>query len=155
MAGTRAGRDIALTADGAAEIIGIFAGCHYTAESGDVVWSPYWPADTATAGAVDAVAHVFTDPNIVYEVQSDGIAAATVVGQYADMVSTHAGSAVTGRSGEEIAGASTSNDILQVKIIGSAPQADGISASDLATANSRWFVMIAEGEYVGTLRSVS
>jgi len=155
MAATRAGRDIALTADGGAEIIGVFAGCHYTAANGDVVWSPYWAADTATAGSVDAVAHVFTDPNIVYEVQSDGILAATSVGLFADMVSTHAGSAVTGRSGEEIQASSIGVTILQVKVIGSAPQADGISASDLATANSRWFVQIAEGEYVGTLRTVS
>lgn len=151
----RSGRDIALTADGAAEIVGVFAGCQYVASNGDVVWSPYWPADTVTSGTQDAVAHVYTDPAIVYECQSDGILADTAVGQFIDMVSTHAGSTVTGRSGEEINSASNLDSLLQFKIIGPAPQADGISASDLAAANSRWYVMIAEGEYVGTPQVVT
>lgn len=155
MAATRAGRDIELTADGAAEIIGVFAGCQYTASDGSVVFSPYWPASTVTSGSVDAIAYVYTDPAIVYEVQSDGILAATAVGQFVDMVSTHAGSTVTGRSGEEIAASTAANTILQCKVLGPAPQVDGITASDLASANSRWYVIIAEGEYVGTLATVS
>lgn len=155
LAATRANKDIELTAAGAALIIGVFAGCQYTAADGSVVWTPYWAASTATLGSADAEAFVYTDPAIVYDVQSDGVLPATVVGQFTDMITTHGGSAVTGRSGQEINSAAESNDILQVKIIGLGRGTDGVSPSDVASANSRWEVIIAEGELVGTLRSVA
>jgi hypothetical protein len=155
LAATRANQDIALTADGAAEIIGVFAGCQYTAADGSVVWSPFWVASTATLGSADAEAFVYADPGIVYEAQADGTLAVTAAGQFADMVSTHAGSAVTGRSGEEIQASSISNDILQVKVLGLTNKVDGITPSEAASDWSRWECIIAEGERVGTLRSVS
>lgn len=155
MDATRNNRDIALTADGAAEIVGVFAGCQYTAVDGSVVWSPYWAAATATKGGLQAEAFVYSDPGIVYEAQADGTLAVTAVGQFCDMVSTHAGSAVTGRSGEEIQASSASNDILQLKIIGLSNKVDGITLSDASSDFSRWECIIAEGEYVATLRSVS
>lgn len=155
LAATRANKDIERTATGAAEIIGVFGGCQYQASNGDVVWSPYWPASTVTKGSADAEAFIYVDPGIVYEVQSDGILAATSVGLFADMVSTVAGNASTGRSGEEIAASTILATILQVKVIGLARGTDGVSVSDVASANSRWEVIIAEGELVGTLRTVS
>lgn len=155
LAATRANKDIELTAAGAAQIIGVFAGCQYVAANGDVVWSPSWTASTATKGSADAEAFVYTDPGIVYDVQADGVLAVTAVGQFIDMITTHAGNAQTGRSGQEINVATESNDILQVKIIGLGRGVDGVSLSDAASANSRWEVIIAEGELVGTLRSVA
>jgi hypothetical protein len=155
LAATRALKDIALTADGAANIMGVFAGCQYTAADGSVIWTPFWLADTVTKGSVDAEAFVYADPDIVYDVQADGTLAVTVMGQFVDMVSTHAGSAATGRSGEEINSASESNDILQCKVIGLRNGTDGITASDVTADHSRWEVIIAEHEYQGTLRSVA
>ena len=155
MAATRANKDIELTADGAAEIIGVFAGCQYTAADGSVVWSPYWAAATATLGSADAEAFVYADPAIVYEAQSDGTLAVTSAGLFADMVSTHAGSAVTGRSGEEIQASSIVATILQVKVLGLTVGVDGSAQSDATTDWSRWECIIAEGEYAGTLRTVS
>lgn len=77
----------------AADILGIFAGVQYTDATGKPVYSPYWPASTT---ATDIVAYVYDDPNIVYEVQSNGSIAQTAVGDQADFVNPGTGSATTG-----------------------------------------------------------
>lgn len=77
----------------AADVLGIFAGVQYTDATGKPVYSPYWPASTT---ATDIVAYVYVDPNIVYEVQSNGSIAQTAVGDQADFVNPGTGSATTG-----------------------------------------------------------
>lgn len=155
LAATRAGKDIELTVGGAAGIMGVFAGCRYTAADGSPIWTNQWTGGTTTKGSADAEAFVFVDPFIVYEAQADGILPETVVGQFVDMISTHAGNTSTGISGQELNSASEANTILQLKVLGLAPGVDGISESDVATANSRWEVVIAEGELAGTYQTVA
>lgn len=155
LAATRAERDIELTADGAAGIIGVFAGCQYTASDGSVIWTNQWVGGTATKGSVDAEAFIYTDPYIVYEAQVDGTLAATAAGQFIDMVSTHAGNTSTGISGEELDSTTEANTILQLKLLGPAKALDGISDTDLSSDHSRWEVVIAEGELAGTYQTVA
>lgn len=86
-------------------LLGVFAGCQYTAANGDIVFSPYWPASTATSGSVDAVGYVYDNPDTVFEVQTDSgvdFVLATHNLTLADLISTHAGSTVTGQSKQEI-----------------------------------------------------
>jgi hypothetical protein len=46
-----------------AKIVGIAAGVNYTDSTGKPIWKNYWPASTATQGAVDAEIKVYDDPD--------------------------------------------------------------------------------------------
>jgi len=77
------------------QTFGVFGGVQYTDATGAQVFKPYWPASTA---ATNIKATIYTDPNIIYAIQSDatGVAAADV-GQLCD-VEIVAGSTKTGKS---------------------------------------------------------
>lgn len=81
------------------QTFGVFGGVSYVNASGEQVFSPYWPASTT---ATDIKAIIYTDPSIVFAIQSDatGVAAADV-GQLAD-VEIVAGSTKTGKSGTNL-----------------------------------------------------
>lgn len=81
-------------------LLGVFAGCKYTNAQGEQIFSKYWPASTVAA---DAKALVYSDPNIVFGVQSAGSTVAADVGNLGDHVAG-AGSTSTGKSGHEING---------------------------------------------------
>lgn len=66
----------------AADILGIFNGVEYVDGNGKPTYSNYWPG--AVSGATAITAYVWTDPQIVYEVQADGSIAQTAVGDQAD-----------------------------------------------------------------------
>lgn len=51
---------------------GIFMGCHYTDERGEVKYSNTWKAGTVTKGAADAEARVISDKQVVYKAQFTG-----------------------------------------------------------------------------------
>ena len=144
---TADGTHIDVGAAASTRILGVFAGCNYTAANGDVVWAKQWVSGTATLGGVSAEAHVYTDQNIVYTAQLDGIITQDEIFGYADSVQTVAGNAATGVSGMEINAASAAATILQLKILRFAPEPEGIFKSDPLTANARVECMIAEGEY--------
>ena len=96
---------LAVATASSAGLLGVFAGCQYTASNGDIVFSPYWPASTATSGSADAVGYVYDDPDTVFEAQvSDDVAfvLASHNGTLCDLVSTHTGSTVTGQSKQEL-----------------------------------------------------
>lgn len=96
---------LAVATASSAGLLGIFAGCQYTASDGSIVFSPYWPTGTVTSGSADAVGFVYDDPNIIYRAQvSDDVAfvLATHNLTLCDLVSTHAGSTVTGQSKQEL-----------------------------------------------------
>ena len=81
-------------------VVGVFAGCSYTASDGSYVYSQYWPSGTT---ATDIKAYVYDDPYTVFKVQSAGTTAQTNIGNCADVVAG-AGSTTTGQSGFEISG---------------------------------------------------
>jgi hypothetical protein len=138
---------ITVGAAASTRLLGVFAGCQYTAANGDVVWSNQWASGTATKGGVAAEAFVYTDHNIVYTAQLDGIITLDEVFGYADSIQTVAGNAATGISGMEVNATSAAATILQLKLLGFAAAPDGIYLSDPTTANAGVNVAIAEGEY--------
>lgn len=113
-------------------ILGVFAGCQYTASDGSVVFSPYWAASTVTSGSGDAVALVYDDPGIIYRVQTDsGVAfvLATHNLTLADLIATHAGSTVTGQSGMEVrVGTDGDEQFLVLQLIDEPGNAVGTNA---------------------------
>lgn len=50
-------------------IIGVFAGCKYTDATGNVKFSPYWPASTATMTGTTINAEIIDDPNVIFSIQ--------------------------------------------------------------------------------------
>jgi hypothetical protein len=76
---TGTGKNIQLaTAGTGSKITGVFSGCKYRNLLGDTIWDAYWPAAQATYNSEGAVALVFDDPFIVFEVMFDTLAAGDV-----------------------------------------------------------------------------
>lgn len=91
-------------ADDSSAVLGVFAGCEYRNDAGEVIFSKYWPGVALTSSAAVVRAFVYVDPDILYEVQSDTGTASTIanVGVAYDIEIDHAGSALTGQSGMEV-----------------------------------------------------
>jgi hypothetical protein len=80
-------------------VIGIFDGVEYTQPDGTVVFKSYWAASTATkSGTVIRVKYIPAEGHIFYA-QSAGSMTLADVGQWVDISTGTAGSALTGRSG--------------------------------------------------------
>lgn len=73
---TGTGRNIAKAAAQNEDNIGVFAGCSYVAADGSVKFSSYIPA--GDVGNTNIVAMVYDDPDIIFEVQGDSVAAGDV-----------------------------------------------------------------------------
>ena len=99
------------TADSATAVLGVFAGCEYRDNSGAVIFSKYWPGVALTDTAAVVKALVYVDPDILYEVQTDTGTTSTVasIGVAYDIEVDHAGSTLTGQSGQEIDISDTTN----------------------------------------------
>lgn len=104
--------------------LGAFAGVEFTDTTGRRRVSNNWPASTAyVAGSCNA--YYYSDPNIVYEMQTDGTVAQTIIGAMTDLSNTTAGSTTTGLSACTLnatpvsAGASA-----QMQVLNLAPYAD-------------------------------
>lgn len=93
-----------VAADDSAAILGVFAGCQYKDNTGAVQFSPYWPGVALSDSAADVKAFVYADAGILFEVQTDTGTASSIanVGVSYDIEKDHSGSAVTGRSGQEL-----------------------------------------------------
>lgn len=97
-------------------LLGVFQGCNYVNATGTYVFSPYWPASTATQGSVGANGQVVVDPTVLYNVQLDASAATQAsIGQNAQFVA-HAGSTVTGNSGYALGAPATGNATYCFKV---------------------------------------
>ena len=136
---------ITVGAAAATNLVGVFNGCFYTDASGNPTYSKYWPASTAAA---DAVAFVIDNPDVIFEAQEDstniGASWPANRGANADLVSTHAGSAATGRSKQELDSSSITAATAQLRIIDVTTDPDN---SDTASANGNFLVKINEGLY--------
>ncbi len=96
---------VAKCADDSSTILGVFAGCQYKNDAGEVIFSKYWPGVALSDSAAVVEAFVYADPGIIYEVQTDTGTAyvdATHIGNSYDIELDHAGSTLTGQSGMEI-----------------------------------------------------
>jgi hypothetical protein len=72
---TGTGKNIQLSAATNVDSIGVFAGCRWVDANGSQHFSNYWPAST-TGTEIEAL--VWTDPDIIYEIQADSCAEADV-----------------------------------------------------------------------------
>jgi hypothetical protein len=107
---------------------GVFWGCKFTNPAGQIVYSPYWPAAQATLSDSDAVGYVYSDPNIVFSVQTTGAALFADNGALLDLTAT-AGSTSTGRSAQEINEAASSEDqFRQIGLVNKPGNAWGANA---------------------------
>jgi len=98
-------------------LLGVFAGCKYTASDGTPKFAKYWPASTTTLGSADVTAYVYDDPNIVFAIQGDGTDAFTQVGNLANVLAT-AGSTTTGQSKMELDTDNIGTGTANLRILG-------------------------------------
>lgn len=120
-------------------VLGIFNGCEYRDNTGAMQFSRYWPGVALTDSAASVVAHVYTDRGILFEVQCEtGVAYvdATHIGTACDLIATHAGSAITGQSGQEITPGTTGDaQFVIFQLIDRPDNAAGVNAKVLVNIN--------------------
>lgn len=104
-------------------IMGVFWGCKYINSIGTYIFSPYWPASTATQGAAGADAFVVDDPTVLFNIQvsSTGLTQAEI-GSNANFVAG-SGSTITGQSGYALDSTTiaTGNATRNLKIVALTP----------------------------------
>tara|TARA_R110000782_G_scaffold196577_1_gene285895 strand:+ start:64 stop:678 length:615 start_codon:yes stop_codon:yes gene_type:complete len=79
--------------------LGVFVGCEFVNAQGQVINSQYYPSGTANGG--DIKAYVVDDPNVLFQVQMDGVIDQSDIGAntfFAAAQSTSTGSTRTGNS---------------------------------------------------------
>lgn len=137
-----AGSDIAVGAVTTVSV-GVFAGCEYVNDQGEVIFRPYWPG-VALSVDTPVKAFVFDDPDLVFEIQADASYTLAQMGQSFDTVSG-GGSTITGRSADElnVASAGATGQLRSIRVV------DSVDNTPLLT-NARIEVIIAEHEYAST-----
>jgi hypothetical protein len=119
------------------ELLGVFYGVQYKTDNGEYVFSKHWPA---AQSASEIKAFVYSDPNIIYEIQHDSDSAtpaAADVGLCYDIVAT-AGSTVFQVSREEIdtsTGLTASGQLRQIGFVERADNEIGEFAKALVVIN--------------------
>lgn len=125
---TGVGREIELTPDGTtARALGVFAGCKYVDNFGNLVFSPYWPGTALTDTAAVVECYVYDDPFMEFIAQITTLAATNVGQAYEWQNGT--GNTRTGRSGGYIDQAQTGAPQLKVEGLSEGP--DGMTMSEL------------------------
>lgn len=125
--------------------LGAFAGVEWTDGTGRRRVSNYWPAsETFQTGSV--VAYYYSDPNIVYEIQTDATVDQTIIGAECDLSNTTNGSTTTGLSqctlsATPVAAGSTA----QMRVINLAPYPDNAWGDNFVIVQTQ----IAEYQFAG------
>ena len=81
--------------------VGVFVGCTYTNAQGQIIYSQYYPANTASVQGSTITAYVVDDDRAVFAVQADGSVTFAALGAnvyLAAAQSTSTGSTTTGNS---------------------------------------------------------
>lgn len=129
----------------AADLLGIFAGVQYVDATGKPCYSNYWPAGQTLLTGTVPEAWVYTDPDIVYEVQADGSIPQTAIGDQADVTNVGSGSTSTGLStatlSSTLAGAGVQ---AQFRIVGFGQQLDNAPGDAYTVVQ----VQLARSQYV-------
>ena len=123
--------------------LGAFAGVEWTDATGRRRVSNYWPANESfLVGSV--VAYFYSDPNIVYEIQSDGTLTQAAIGDEANLSNHTAGSTTTGLSQATISSSLVGADgEAQLRIIDIAPYPDNAWGDNFVIVRAQ----IAEHQY--------
>jgi len=106
--------------------VGIFLGVSYTdPNTSQKTFSQYFPASTA---ADDISAYVLDDPNVLFEMQADGSAAVTNIGNNVAVVQTAGSTSIgTSKNAIDISTAATTTATLPVRIVDISPKSDNAS----------------------------
>ena len=133
-------------ADATDALYGVFDGVEWTDTTGRRRVSNYWPALTAyQTGSL--IAYIWTDPQVVYEIQAAGSIAQTAIGAEFDLSSPYAGSTTTGLSQALMdTSAASANTSKVLRVIDLAPY-PGNAWGDAYTIVR---VQIAKFQYNGT-----
>jgi hypothetical protein len=124
--------------------LGAFAGVEWTDSTGRRRVSNYWPANESfLVGSV--VAYFYSDPNIVYEIQTDGTVAQSAIGGEADLSNTTAGSTTTGLSQCTLSNSVAGSGTAQMRIIDIAPYPDNAWGDSFVIVRAT----IAEYQFAG------
>jgi hypothetical protein len=103
---------------------GAFDGVEWTDVTGRRRVSNYWPASTAYQTG-SCIAYFYNDPNIVYEIQADGVVNQTAVGNEANFSNLTVGSTYTGLSASTMSATLVGTTVQgQVRIVDIAPYPD-------------------------------
>ena len=81
--------------------VGVFVGCTYTNAQGQIIYSQYYPANTASVQGSTITAYVVDDDRAVFQVQADGSVTFAALGgnvYLSAAQSTSTGSTTTGNS---------------------------------------------------------
>lgn len=124
-------------------LLGAFAGVEWTDSTGRRRVSNYWPANESfLVGSV--VAYFYSDPQIVYEIQSDATLSQSAIGDEANISNDTAGSTTTGLSQATLnASLVGANGEAQLRIIDIAPYPDNAWGDPYVIVR----VQIAEHQY--------
>jgi len=128
---------------------GSFAGCEWTDNSGRRQINNQWTASTAYQTG-SCIAYYYSDPIIVYEVQSSATLAQTSIGDQCNMINATLGSTTTGLSSAQlgtVVGASSQGDY---RIIDLAPYADNAWGDPYVIVR----VQIARHQYVAAIVAI-
>jgi hypothetical protein len=125
--------------------LGAFAGVEWTDSTGRRRVSNYWPgSESFQTGSV--VAYYYSDPNIVYEIQTDATVAQSIVGAECDLSNTAAGSTTTGLSQCTLnATPVAAGQTAQMRVINLAPYADNAWGDNFVIVQTQ----IAEYQFAG------
>jgi len=126
---TGTGRNVEKVPDGTlARVLGVFAGCEYVNDSGDQVFSQYWPGIALADANKIVKCWVYDDPQLEFVAQITTLAAANVGEVYEIDATTNSGNPVTGRSAAFIDQAATTAP--QVRVTGLFEGIGGINPSE-------------------------
>lgn len=140
-----------VAAGGSSRVLGVFAGCQYVNDTGDVVWAQYWPGVALADTTKIVECYVYDDPALELTAQITTAAAADVGGVF-DIVD-NGGNPVTGRSGQEVNEALVTNP--KVRVNGLAENIGGIFPSEYgAFAKVRLQYIEPERATLGTVTAV-
>lgn len=120
-------RDIErVAAGGSSRVLGVFAGCNYVNDAGDVVWAQFWPGVALADSAKIVEAYVYDDPNLELIAQISTIDAASI-GAVFD-ITVGAGQPIYGRSTSSVDQGTVTNP--KVRVVGLAQNIGGIFPSE-------------------------
>ena len=101
--------------------IGVFVGCSYTNAQGQIIYSQYYPANTASVQGSAITAYVIDDDRAVFQVQANGTLAQTALGMnviLSAVQSTSTGSTTTGNSTTAVSNSAAATSGYAFRVVG-------------------------------------
>jgi hypothetical protein len=101
--------------------IGVFVGCSFTNAQGQIIYSQYYPANTASVQGSAITAYVIDDDRAVFQVQANGSMAQTTLGMnviLSAVQSTSTGSTTTGNSTTAVSTSAAATSGYAFRVVG-------------------------------------